>query len=546
MEIVTMESGSSGGTGGPGGPGGPGGDGPPDADGDGVFDMMDQCADTPEGATVNENGCTDTDADGVADTDDLCPETPAGTVVDETGCPLANDADGDGVLDDVDECADTELGATVTDTGCPDADGDGVADADDLCPETSSGTSVDETGCEPTIYACKVTMTNVQPNTRYAYAVGNGASETELFSGIYYVDTKNTQNFSFIFVGDPQIGASRDTVSDSAGWANTVTKALAKFENTSFILSAGDQVESSTSDSQYDGFFGPAELTAVPFAPAIGNHDTSELYAYHFNVSNASELGATDGGGDYWFTHGNTLFMVLNTNNASALSHSEFMGLAIEANPDAVWRVVVFHHSLYSSARHVDDVDDLRTSMVPVMDEHDVDVVLSGHDHFYARTYPLSNYAVSEDNSNVDDEGRVVDPSGTVYFTADSASGSKYYDFSEIDGYTNYYLASYSQPYEPGYFNVEVKKDELGDTFTVSAYITETGEEIDTYTILKRSYDLNGDGVVDRDDVAVVRSFLRQPASANPAADLDNDGRITIRDARKVIANCTCSRCMCP
>jgi hypothetical protein len=227
--------------------------------------------------------------------------------------------------------------------------------------------------------------------------------------------------------------------------------------------------------------------------------------------------------------------MVLNTNNDSALSHSEFMGQAIGANPDAVWKVVVFHHSLYSSARHVDDVDDLRTSLVPVMDEHDIDVVLAGHDHFYARTYPLANSGVAGDNSNVDDQGRVIDPEGTVYFTADSASGSKYYDFSEIDGYTNYYLAAYSQPYEPSYLNVEVQEVDKGDTFTVSAYITATGEMIDTYTILKRDYDLNGDGVVNRDDVRVIRSFLRKPASANPAADIDNDGTITIRDARKLI-----------
>jgi hypothetical protein len=211
------------------------------------------------------------------------------------------------------------------------------------------------------------------------------------------------------------------------------------------------------------------------------------------------------------------------------------MKQAIEANPAAVWRVVVFHHSLYSSARHVDDVDDLRTSLVPVMDEHDIDVVLAGHDHFYARTYPLLNYDVSGDNSNVDEHGRVEDPVGTVYFTACSASGSKYYDFTEIEGYTNYYLAAYSQPNEPSYLNVEVATVGSGDSFTVTAYLTESGEAIDTYTILKRNYDLNGDGTVNREDVSVIRGLLRQPASVNPAADIDNDGKITIQDARKLI-----------
>lgn len=537
-----IEEKSSGNGGGPpsGGPGGPPGGGSSDTDGDGVYDMNDQCEDTPEGDTVNEDGCTDTDQDGVADTDDACEDTPVGTVVDENGCPLADDADGDGVLNDVDECDDTELGTTVNAQGCPDEDGDGVADDDDQCLGTSSGEEVDENGCVPPVYACKVTMTDVEMGATYAYTVGYG----DTFTDIDTFTTKDSKHYNFIFVGDPQIGAgSEDT--DAEGWATTVTAALTKFEDTSFILSAGDQVEKATSDSQYEGFFSAEELTSVPFAPTNGNHDTSVLYSYHFNVPNESDYGGLESeseegdilyyGGDYWFTFGKALFMVLNTNNSSAASHSTFMEEAINANTDAAWKVVVFHHSLYSSARHVDDVDDLRTSLVPVMDEHDIDIVLSGHDHFYARSYPLTDFEVAEDNSNVDENGRVVDPDGTVYFTADSASGSKYYPFTYTEGYTNYYLAAYSQPNVPSYLNVEVEELAYGDTFTVSAYITETGEEIDTYTILKKDYDLNGDGVIDRNDVRVIRSFLRQPASVNPAADVDNDGTITIRDARKLM-----------
>ncbi len=47
--------------------------------------------------------------------------------------------------------------------------------------------------------------------------------------------------------------------------------------------------------------------------------------------------------------------------------------------------------------------------------------------------------------------------------------------------------------------------------------------------------DLDGDGDVDRNDVKVVKSYLRQDASACPACDIDGDGTITVLDARKVI-----------
>jgi hypothetical protein len=343
----------------------------------------------------------------------------------------------------------------------------------------------------------------VEADTDYVYAVGNG----ETFSDTYDFKAQDPEGFNFIFVGDPQIGASGDTDSDAEGWRAAVTAATAKFETANFILSAGDQVEESTSDSHYDGFFSAEELTSIPFSPAIGNHDTNELYAYHFNVPNESELGSTDGGGDYWFAYDNTLFMVLNTNNSSALSHSEFMAQAIEANPEAFWKVVVFHHSLYSSARHVSTMNDRRTTMAPLMDEYDIDIVLAGHDHFYARTHQISGdlvdevcyssgesggqgqttcvdligEVVPEDELTYDTNGSVVDPIGTVYFTANSSSGSKYYDFTEIEGYTNYYLAAYDASKTAAYLNVEVD----GETLTVSAYSVATGETIDTYSIHK-------------------------------------------------------------
>lgn len=61
-----------------------------DQDGDGVLDKDDACPFTPEGVSVDNNGCAlDNDGDGVPDYRDDCPETPFGSVVDTSGCPLA-------------------------------------------------------------------------------------------------------------------------------------------------------------------------------------------------------------------------------------------------------------------------------------------------------------------------------------------------------------------------------------------------------------------------------------------------------------------------
>ena len=67
----------------------------------------------------NDNVSFDADGDGVADDYDNCPDTPEGESVDENGCSDSQkDSDGDGVTDDLDECANTPSGALVDDKGC--------------------------------------------------------------------------------------------------------------------------------------------------------------------------------------------------------------------------------------------------------------------------------------------------------------------------------------------------------------------------------------------------------------------------------------------
>jgi len=120
---------------------------PSDLDRDGVPDGLDRCPNTQEGATVDGAGCTtDTDEDSVLDGLDQCPNTPKGALIDSRGCPT--DGDQDGVFDGIDRCQLTPPGATVDELGCPgDADNDGVFDGLDRCPDTQLGVATDARGC---------------------------------------------------------------------------------------------------------------------------------------------------------------------------------------------------------------------------------------------------------------------------------------------------------------------------------------------------------------------------------------------------------------
>lgn len=122
---------------------------PKDSDGDGVFDSLDQCPNTPPGTQVDSKGCNvDSDGDGVNNAIDQCPGTPAGQAVDAKGCN--NDLDGDGVVNAADKCPNTPPGTKVGAKGCSlvlDSDQDGVLDQADQCPNTPLTDKVDAVGC---------------------------------------------------------------------------------------------------------------------------------------------------------------------------------------------------------------------------------------------------------------------------------------------------------------------------------------------------------------------------------------------------------------
>ncbi len=332
--------------------------------------------------------------------------------------------------------------------------------------EASSGNSANE-----------ATITAIESSSTYVYRLGNGNGQ---WTGTYSFNTQKTDSYNFLFMGDPQIG-SGGVESDTAGWVNTVNKAIEKFPKTSFIYSAGDQVNNSNSEEEYVGFFAPELLKKYPTATTIGNHDNSSFYEYHFNTPNQNPAigNSNNAGGDYYFTYGDTLIMNLNSNNKNAAEHAQFLKETVAANPNAKWKVLVFHHSIYSAANHSQEssIIQLREDLVPTIDALDIDVVMSGHDHGYVRTYQMENLQTLK-NQMVDENGAVVNPTGTLYLTANSSSGSKYYNLKPDP---EPYAAKREQLKVPTFMNVDVTPTNL--TFTT--YRVDTMAVTDTYTIVK-------------------------------------------------------------
>ena len=398
-----------------------------------------------------------------------------------------------------------------------------------------------------------VTVTGLEPNTTYYYTVEKNGVQTE-------VETYETQSFDtvkMLYVGDPQIGASKgqpqggETLAaesgaantaarnDAFGWNRTLEAALAQDPDVSFIISAGDQVNKTgqAKEEEYAGYLSPDVLAGLPVATTIGNHDSLNAdYMYHFNNPNATEYGATQAGGDYYYSYGNGLFIVLNTNNYNVAEHEQAIREAIASDPSAAWRIVTIHQDIYGTGLEHSDTEGmiLRTQLTPIFDEYDIDVVLQGHDHTYSRskllygdgqTHGAYEFQLNADGSDYDwdhaydinastqiplypEDGdtagqallndfqadnhcytiettvgnTVVDPNGTLYMTANSASGSKYY---ELISAQQDYIAERSQNWLPSWSVITLSED----SFSIDTYqLTADGqtEKIDeTFTIRK-------------------------------------------------------------
>jgi len=277
-------------------------------------------------------------------------------------------------------------------------------------------------------------MTNLEPDTEYAYQVG---SEEDGYTEVQQFTTGSAGgDDEFLVFGDPQVGAGGGDPDDAAGWDRTLSSAAATADDPSFFYSPGDQVNSAGNQEQYAQYLAPEATRTIPQATTIGNHDvSSKAYEQHFNRPNVSQDhgggGVITSGGDYWFIEDGVLFLNINSNSPDMDAHAEFIDEVVAEHGDqARWTVLGFHHSIYSTATHWDDLDvkRLRKAIPPVAARNDIDLVVSGHDHIYNRTFLMDGEGKPVEGSEAGAEEEKEDGQ-TLYLTLTSSSGSKFYDY---------------------------------------------------------------------------------------------------------------------
>jgi acid phosphatase type 7 len=272
-------------------------------------------------------------------------------------------------------------------------------------------------------------MTGLSPDTLYAYRVGDGANWSEWFQ--FRTASHEARPFSFIYFGDAQNEIKTH-------WSRVFREAFRESPRAAFTLHAGDLINNANNDAQWGEWIGaPAWVNGtVPVIATPGNHEffwegegearVRKLSAhwravFAFPTHGPAGLEETC----YYLDYQGTRIVVLNSTEQRE-QQVEWLRGVLRNNPMR-WTILTFHHPVFFPSKRraeadLADPNKLRLLWKPVIDEFKVDLVLTGHDHVYARsgiTNVPTGYPAQQDVLN-----------GTVYVV--SVSGPKMYEMEPL------------------------------------------------------------------------------------------------------------------
>jgi predicted phosphodiesterase len=184
-------------------------------------------------------------------------------------------------------------------------------------------------------------------------------------------------SLKFAIIGDSGTGSSAQY-----DVAKQLIAARSRFPY-EFVLMMGDNLYSGSGEKDYRKKFEepykPLLDAGIKFYASLGNHDnTNERLYKPFNMN-----------GERFYTFKPKPGVRIFALDSNYMDKSQLDWLEKElAASGSDWKVVFFHHPLYSSGETHGSDDKLRELLEPLFLKHGVDVVFAGHEHFYERLKP--------------------------------------------------------------------------------------------------------------------------------------------------------------
>lgn len=314
----------------------------------------------------------------------------------------------------------------------------------------------------------------LEPNTLYVYRVGDGG---EFWSEWIQFRTaqKDYAPTQFVYFGDAQ-----NEVLDH--WSRVIRMAYQTAPNAAFVIHAGDLINNAHRDVEWAewykaGGFIHSQWTAIP---VVGNHEFWHLtdeqegrrlsiqWRPQFTLPMEKKLPEELHETVYTIDYQDVRIVVLNSNELLE-EQTKYIEKQLKKSK-AKWNIITCHHSIFSPAKGR-DFQFARENWKPILDKYNVDLVLNGHDHTYARGHvPIRTTDLANEKGL-----------GTIYVT--SVSGPKQYplDRDQIKSYSvNGYVPDKAAEQTQFYQVITIEDDKL----TYVAY-TVLGEEYDRAVITK-------------------------------------------------------------
>ena len=224
----------------------------------------------------------------------------------------------------------------------------------------------------------------ITPNSTIYYKLyDSGASSWGTQKSYIVAPDSSTYTYSFVAMGD-----CRDEVS-TLGQLSTLTNA----KHPAFTIMTGDLTASGSVASEWNTLFndGATLFNNYLVYHCIGNHDNVSPSTY---FCNNFDMPMVSGQNLYYsFVYGHTLFICLNSENATnstMLSWASSKLAAASTDPNILWKVLYFHEPFYTCGQHITDMNSYLSTWWPMFDTYGVDMILNGHDHLYMRSKPIN------------------------------------------------------------------------------------------------------------------------------------------------------------
>ncbi len=297
--------------------------------------------------------------------------------------------------------------------------------------------------------ACGVTAEGLAPGTTYYYRVGDGTHWSAVRS--FTTGYENT-GIQALVLGDLQESNNQNL----SGILEQVG-----VEGLDLTIQTGDLVDSGGNYAYWDSTLSMLEKLDTDRFFSLGNHELEgglPIGTLLYHQENPDYTSAE---------YGNVYFASIAINGGTAGYEKALEWLVADAQASqASWKILVTHQPAYYTNTVAGMDASTQQAVAQAVQEAGIDVVLSGHDHSYARTEPLYN-------------GEVDQEKGITYFICGSL-GEKSYSVTDNP---EFHFAQATNDYQALYILLSTTADML----RIQAYDYNNGSPalVDSFTKTK-------------------------------------------------------------